>query len=118
MRDLLLAAGMWPVLRARPFGHVAAPDGAPAALFVTAIDTTGADAGNFWIQDARGGAYSGIMVYNGNNETITFSVGDKLTVTGSRPGGGKVLIARELKRGTVTLQLRDEKGVPIWTGLP
>jgi hypothetical protein len=44
--------------------------------------------------------------------------GDELTVTGSRPGGGEVLVAREIKKGTVSLQLRDEKGVPIWTGLP
>jgi hypothetical protein len=44
--------------------------------------------------------------------------GDELTVSGSRPGGGEVIIAREIKKGTVSLQLRDEKGVPIWTGLP
>lgn len=44
--------------------------------------------------------------------------GDELTVTGSRPGGGEVLIAREIKKGTVSLQLRDDKGVPIWTGFP
>jgi hypothetical protein len=44
--------------------------------------------------------------------------GDELTVTGSRPNNGPVLIAREIKKGLTTLQLRDEKGVPIWVDLP
>jgi len=35
----LLAAGLWPALRARPYGRVANPDGLPVALFVTAMDT-------------------------------------------------------------------------------
>jgi len=42
--------------------------------------------------------------------------GDEITVTGSR--SGDVLIARVVKKGLAKLQLRDEKGVPIWTGLP
>jgi hypothetical protein len=42
--------------------------------------------------------------------------GDEITVTGSR--SGDVLIARVLKKGSAELNLRDEKGVPIWTGLP
>jgi Na+-transporting NADH:ubiquinone oxidoreductase subunit A len=37
--DLMLECGLWPALRARPFGHVADPRGDPDALFVTAIDT-------------------------------------------------------------------------------
>jgi Na+-transporting NADH:ubiquinone oxidoreductase subunit A len=37
--ETLLAAGLWPSLRARPFGRVAAAAGLPTALFVTAIDT-------------------------------------------------------------------------------
>lgn len=36
---LMIEAGLWVGLHARPFGHVPAPDTQPAALFVTAIDT-------------------------------------------------------------------------------
>lgn len=39
-RAALLGTGLWPALRTRPFGHVPPPDGHPAALFVTAIDTS------------------------------------------------------------------------------
>jgi Na+-transporting NADH:ubiquinone oxidoreductase subunit A len=37
--EALLAAGLWPALRTRPFDHVATPGSTPAALYVTAIDT-------------------------------------------------------------------------------
>lgn len=37
--DNLLAAGLWPALRVRPFGKAPLPDQVPDALFVTAIDT-------------------------------------------------------------------------------
>ncbi|MFP1677864.1 hypothetical protein ACLD02_04150 [Alloalcanivorax sp. C16-2] len=39
LRALLLEAGQWPALRARPFERIAAPRTSPAAVFVTAIDT-------------------------------------------------------------------------------
>ena len=39
VRENLLASGLWTALRARPFSHVPSPDTAPAAIFVTAIDT-------------------------------------------------------------------------------
>jgi hypothetical protein len=42
--------------------------------------------------------------------------GDEITVTGSR--SEDVVIARVVKKGSAELQLRDEEGVPIWTGLP
>ena len=42
--------------------------------------------------------------------------GDELKVVGSRPGGGGILVAREITKGQTSLILRDEKGVPIWTG--
>ncbi len=35
----LLASGLWTALRTRPFSRIPDPDTAPAALFVTAIDT-------------------------------------------------------------------------------
>jgi len=37
--ETLLASGMWPALRARPFNKVADPGTAPRSLFVTATDT-------------------------------------------------------------------------------
>ena len=39
LRETLLARGLWPSFRARPFGHVPDPDAVPAAIFVTAMDT-------------------------------------------------------------------------------
>ncbi len=38
-RTLLLESGMWPALRARPFGHVPDPDARPDAILVTAMDS-------------------------------------------------------------------------------
>jgi Na+-transporting NADH:ubiquinone oxidoreductase subunit A len=35
----LLASGLWTALRTRPYSKVANPEGAPAAVFITAIDT-------------------------------------------------------------------------------
>jgi len=44
--------------------------------------------------------------------------GDRLTVTGSRITfeGEKVLIAATLRRGEMTLMLRDRNGFPAWRG--
>ena len=39
VRALLLESGLWPALRARPFGTIADPGANPDAVFVTAIDT-------------------------------------------------------------------------------
>ncbi len=39
VRELLLESGLWPAIRARPFGRVADPDARPRSIFVTAIDT-------------------------------------------------------------------------------
>jgi len=49
---------------------------------------------------------------------FTVEKGDELTVTGSRPGDGSILIASEIVKGTVKLRVRDAEGVPIWTDLP
>jgi DNA/RNA endonuclease YhcR with UshA esterase domain len=45
---------------------------------------------------------------------FTVAVGDKLAVTGSRPKGAAVIVAREITRGQLSLVLRDKKGVPNW----
>jgi len=43
--------------------------------------------------------------------------GDTLTVLGSRPEAGGLVIAREITKGQMSLILRDAKtGEPIWTG--
>ena len=39
VRELLLESGLWPAIRARPFGRVADPATRPRSIFVTAIDT-------------------------------------------------------------------------------
>ncbi len=39
VRDALVAAGLWPALRTRPYSKVPEIDSAPHSLFVTAIDT-------------------------------------------------------------------------------
>ena len=39
VRDALLESGLWTALRTRPWSKAPAPDGTPAALFVTAMDT-------------------------------------------------------------------------------
>lgn len=48
---------------------------------------------------------------------FTVEKGDELTITGSRPGDGSIIVAREIVKGEVKLQVRDPKGVPIWTEL-
>ena len=47
---------------------------------------------------------------------FTIEKGDSLTVQGSRPKPGDLVIAREITKGQVSLQLRDKKGTPTWTG--
>lgn len=39
VKALLLESGLWTSIRMRPFSKVPAPDGAPRAIFVTAVDT-------------------------------------------------------------------------------
>jgi hypothetical protein len=42
------------------------------------------------------------------------AVGDTLSVTGSRPKKGPVIVAREITKGQLSLILRDKNGVPNW----
>lgn len=39
IKTLMLKSGLWPALRARPFGYIPNPHKSPEALFITAIDT-------------------------------------------------------------------------------
>ncbi len=41
--------------------------------------------------------------------------GDTVTVTGSRPGGGGIMLAREITKGQTSLIVRDKTGAPAWT---
>jgi len=51
-------------------------------------------------------------------EGITLAEKDKIVVSGSRVifQGKPTLIAAELKKGEKTWKLRDESGVPLWSG--
>jgi hypothetical protein len=41
--------------------------------------------------------------------------GDTLTVDGSRPEAGGIVVAREITKGQVSIRLRDKTGAPVWT---
>src|SRR6266496_1389466 len=47
---------------------------------------------------------------------ISFSKGDQIAVTGSKvkQDASDVILAREIVRGTDTLQFRDDKGNAVW----
>jgi hypothetical protein len=51
------------------------------------------------------------------NKNFKLNVGDKLEVTGSKVTINKEIsiIAKELKKDTLTLKLRDENGFPLWS---
>jgi len=54
-------------------------------VVVTAIDQKGSGSGSFWVQEADGGAWSGIRVFNPNGETdvSALQVGMRITLTGT-----------------------------------
>ncbi len=41
--------------------------------------------------------------------------GDTVTVVGSRPEAGGIVVAREITKGQTSLILRDKTGAPVWT---
>jgi hypothetical protein len=49
-----------------------------------------------------------------NELEFTVAMGDTLSVTGSRPKKGPVVVAREITKGQLSLILRDKNGVPNW----
>ena len=51
---------------------------------------------------------------------LTLAKGDTVEVTGSlvEQDGTPFLIARELQKGAKVVTLRDERGVPAWSGGP
>jgi len=46
---------------------------------------------------------------------FTIEKGDTLTVEGSRPEAGGIVVAREITKGQTSLILRDKTGAPVWT---
>jgi hypothetical protein len=52
------------------------------------------------------------------NQDMSVKTGDKVEVKGSKVeiGGKPVIIGAEVKKGEDTLILRDESGVPLWSG--
>lgn len=53
-------------------------------------------------------------------EGLKLAAGDALEVTGSLldDDGNAYLVAREVKKGTALVRLRDERGTPAWAGGP
>ena len=51
-------------------------------------------------------------------KNFTINKGDTLEITGSlvKMGGADAVIAREVKKGSETLVLRDKNGMPMWSG--
>ncbi|HSM87043.1 MAG TPA: hypothetical protein VLT16_12870, partial [Candidatus Limnocylindrales bacterium] len=51
-------------------------------------------------------------------KNFSLEKGDQIEVTGSKvkQGESDVIIAREIKKGDNTITLRDESGVPAWSG--
>ncbi|MCL5005113.1 MAG: hypothetical protein M1404_01155 [Acidobacteria bacterium] len=49
---------------------------------------------------------------------FSFAKGDQIEVTGSKTeyGGSEAIIAREVKKGDKKLVLRNEQGIPQWSG--
>jgi hypothetical protein len=49
---------------------------------------------------------------------VTFAKGDRVQVIGSKVkyGGAPVVLARQVRRDSTTLYLRDEHGTPYWKG--
>ena len=50
-------------------------------------------------------------------EPYALAEGDAIEVKGSRGkmDGSDAILAREIKKGSQTLKLRDEKGIPLWS---
>ncbi len=46
---------------------------------------------------------------------FTIAKGDTLSVIGSRPEAGGIVVAREITKGQTSLTLRDKTGAPVWT---
>ena len=53
-----------------------------------------------------------------NQHQIVLKPGDAIEATGSKMemGGGTMLVAKEVKVGGKTFQLRDDQGLPLWRG--
>jgi hypothetical protein len=51
-------------------------------------------------------------------KNFTIHIGDTLEITGSlvKMGAAEAVIAREVKKGSETLVLRDKNGMPLWSG--
>ena len=69
--DSLLNAGLWPLIRQRPFARVASPDDSPQSIFVSAIDTEPLAASpEFLLQDEESSFEAGMRILsrltNGN----------------------------------------------------
>jgi hypothetical protein len=53
-----------------------------------------------------------------DKQTLKIATNDTITVTGSRVtvGGKPAIIAAQVKKGDGVLKLRDDTGIPVWSG--
>jgi len=110
------------------------PRGAPN-YDVDTVTTLRGTAGSVNVVPARGGRMGGMHltlqapgqtmeVHLGptwflQREGVELAKGDAIEVTGSvvELEGATLLIARELKKGAKVVVLRDEQGIPAWSGV-
>ena len=109
----------------QPFGGAYDPDTVATlrgtVTGVTVVPGQGGRAGGTHVTLERDGAVTEARLgptWFLEREGIELSKGDSLEVTGSvvDSAGVSVLIAREIRKGTKVLRLRDERGFPEWAG--
>lgn len=110
-------------------------DGAGRGCGVADVSTIQGTASDVQVSPARGGRSGGVHVTlsSGQADTVDVHVGpkwflddkgyriekgDRIEVTGALVdvGDERHLVAREIRKNDAVLRLRDEAGVPLWSG--
>ncbi len=91
------------------------------ASTVTVVPSRGGRRGGMHLALASGGQATDVHLgptWYLQQEGFDLAKGDSIEVTGSMIGedGERFLIAREIRKGEKTLKLRDEQGIPVWSG--
>ncbi len=81
VRRQIVASGLWTTIRTRPFSRIPDPETAPAAIFVTAIDTNPLAPDPAWIINDAGPAFV-------NGLTVLAHLTDGKVYVNTRPGPG------------------------------
>lgn len=93
------------------------------ATAVVIVPARGGRSGGMHLTLSSAGAATEVHVGPGwfvEREGFRIAEGDALEVTGSvvDSDGASFVVAREIKKGTAVLRLRDKRGVPAWSGRP